>query len=89
MGYRPSIPPEEVGRRGREIYEARLRAQVEPAETGKYMVINVESGEYVIDPDETQASRRALTLFPNSPRYALRVGTPSTHRLGSKVQQRP
>lgn len=37
---------EEIAVRGREIYEKRLRHQLEPGNTGKFLVIDIETGEY-------------------------------------------
>ena len=40
----PGYTTEEVGRRGRELYETKLRAQIEPAHTGKFLVLDIVTG---------------------------------------------
>src|SRR5207253_3307207 len=52
----PRFASEEVARRGKELYEQRLRPQVETDENiGKIISIDVESGDYAIDDDLLKA----------------------------------
>jgi hypothetical protein len=44
--------PEEVARRGKELYAKIIRAQVETAENiGKIVSIDIETGEYAVGED--------------------------------------
>jgi hypothetical protein len=60
---------EEVARRGKELYEKGIRAQVETVENiGKIISIDVETGDYEIDDDLVVTSRRLQAkhaLFSN------------------------
>lgn len=50
---------EEIARRGKELYEKGIRAQVETVENiGKIISIDVETGDYEIDDDLVVTSRR-------------------------------
>ena len=73
--------PTEIVRRGKALYEQRIRAEVEEGNRGKVLVINVETGEYEMDADHLTASTRAAK-FPGAPRYAMRIGAPALGRLG-------
>jgi hypothetical protein len=64
----------EIATRGREIYEQRLRKQVAPDNAGKYLVIDVETGEDEIDKDGEAASLRARNKRPDGVRYGMRIG---------------
>jgi hypothetical protein len=76
--------------RGAWLYEQQLRALLEPAHNGKYIVIDVESGEYELDEDHLAASDRAAAKHPGAPLYATRVGTGSLGRIGGRLgQNRP
>jgi hypothetical protein len=44
----PGHTTEEVARRGREIYEREIRARVEPEHAGRFVVVDVRSGDYEI-----------------------------------------
>ncbi|MFQ5732763.1 MAG: hypothetical protein ACE5KM_12520 [Planctomycetaceae bacterium] len=81
---------EEIAERGEAIYEDAIRASVESQHTGEFLVIDIETGEYEIDPDDLVATRRALAKRPEAVLYGLRIGYPAAYRLGgfSKVQDR-
>ncbi len=56
----PTVPaaPSNLGRRARELYE-RLRLVVEtPENIGKFIVLDVESGDYEADEQGIKSSRR-------------------------------
>ena len=74
----------EIVQRGKVLYEQQIRAQVEAGNLGKVLVINVNTGEYEIDPDHLTASNRAAAKFPGAPLYAMRIGAPALGRIGSR-----
>lgn len=74
----------EIVRRGEEIYERDLRAQLEPASNGQFLVLDIETGEYELDPDETLALQRAMIKRPDGTRFIKRVGFSAAHRLGGR-----
>ena len=78
----PRYTPEEVVRRGEEIYDREIRARVEPQHRGKYLVIDIETGDYDMDTDELAVVRRVKAKHPGGTRCLLRVGYPYVHRLG-------
>ena len=75
---------EEVVRRGREMYEARLRAQLETTHPGEFLILNVHTGEYEVDRDDATASRCARIRFPDAPLLTIRVGHPAALRIGGR-----
>jgi hypothetical protein len=83
-----SLTIDQVVRRGQEIYDRQIRAQVEPEHTGKLLVINVETGEFEMDADAVTAAKRAKARFPNAPLFTMRVGYPTAYRLGSRITVR-
>lgn len=74
----------EVGRRGEEIYESSIRTDVEPAHNGEFVVIDIDSGDYELDPSEVVAVRRMAARRPDGRRYIKRVGYAAAHRLGGR-----
>lgn len=76
------LSAEEIGRRGKSLYETRIRPLVEAGNHGKYLYINIETGEYELDGDRIAASRRAMKRFQGVPLYGLRVGYPSMGSIG-------
>ena len=76
---------EEVGKRGQELYETRLRPLVETEENiGKLIVIDVETGEYEIDTDANSImmTRRLLAKHDDPLLYQIRIGYDAVHAFG-------
>jgi hypothetical protein len=77
---------EEIVRRGQALYDEQLRPQVEAGNQGKFLVVNIETGEYEIDASELAALHRARAKDANAPLYLLRVGYPAAYRLGGRFR---
>ncbi len=77
-----NIAPQEVESRGEEIYEHQLRGTVEPGNHGKFIVIDIQTGQFEIDEDDAQATKRALAKRSDAVLYGLRIGYPTAYSLG-------
>ena len=71
----------EVCDRGEQIYQEQIKPLVEPQEKGKFVVIDIESGDYEVDREHLAASRRLRERRPDSVRYAGRVGYSSAYHF--------
>ena len=85
----PGVDVEGIARRGQEYYEQHLRAELEPEHTGKYLFLDVETGEYEMDEDQLAAMARARSKHPETVFYILRVGYPAAGRIGAGAARRP
>jgi hypothetical protein len=81
----PQYSPQEVEAKGEELYERTIRRLVEQGNRGKFLVIDIESGEYEIDADDLQATKRALAKRPHAVLYGLRIGYPTAYTLGGHI----
>jgi hypothetical protein len=72
---------EEIARLANEIYERDIKAVVEPEHIGSYLVMDILTGNYVVDADDLAASFRARELFPKGIRFGMRIG----HRAWGKI----
>jgi hypothetical protein len=81
MGH-PRYSTEEIVARGKEIYEQRLRDKLEPENIGKFLVIDIETGEYEMDEDDLAASLRASCKKPGGARYGMRIGNRAWGHIG-------
>ncbi len=79
---KPIYNTQEIAIRGREIYENQLRDKLEPENTGMFLLIDIETGEYEIDSDGDVASLRAQTKKPEGVRYGMRIGYRAWGRIG-------
>lgn len=75
----------EVVARGEEIYARDLQAQIEEEHRGKFLVIDVVTGQYEIDADEVAALNRSLQKTPGPNHYIKRIGYSSAHRIGGRL----
>ena len=73
----------EVVRLGREIYEREIRARVEVAHDGEFVVVDVTTGAWEVDRDDVAASERVLARNPDAVVYFARVGRRAAYRLGT------
>lgn len=77
---------DEVVRRGQEIYEREIRPKVEASNQGKFLVINIETGEYEMDADDLAAAKRAKARFGKAALFTMRIGHSAAYRLGFRAQ---
>lgn len=74
---------EEVAARGEAWYE-RLKSQIEPGNTGRYLIVDVDTGDYDIGDDYILPTERLLANRPDAPLYALRIGYRAVGRIGGR-----
>jgi hypothetical protein len=75
----------EIAQRGQALYEREIRGSLAASDHGKFLVLDIETGEYELDTDELAAVKRARAKHPNGAFYVLRVGHPAAYRLGLKT----
>lgn len=72
---------EEIVRLGCSIYERDLRAYLESKELGRYIAINVLTGEYALADSAQEAEDQAFERWPSEVFYTVRVGYAATDYL--------
>ena len=78
---REDYTKKEICARGEEIYQEQIKPLVEPLEKGKFVVIDILSGDYEIHEEHVVASKRLRERRPDSVRYAGRVGYPAAYHF--------
>lgn len=79
------ITEEEVVPRGREIYERDIRPKLGPEDEGKFVVIDVQTGDYQVADDEERAFERAEKKHPHALFFVLRIGPGAAERPAYRV----
>jgi hypothetical protein len=84
----PGHTTEEVARRGREIYARRIRREVEPEHEGRFLVVDVTTGDYEIADEDLEASERLLKRRPDALLYGQPIGEPGrpSARIGTGLR---
>lgn len=80
---KPRYPKSEFVRRGQARYDEHIRAQVEPAENGRIVAIDIESGDYSIADDVLKACEPLIAKNPDAQLWTVRVGHRAVHRIGA------
>ncbi|MEK6286900.1 MAG: hypothetical protein AABO57_14265 [Acidobacteriota bacterium] len=65
---------EEFARRGDEIYDRDIKPHVTHGDDGKFVVIDIETGDYEMDRDEIVAHDRLELRRPNAQVWLTKVG---------------
>lgn len=73
----------EIEQRGEAIYAERIQPDVTAGDKGKYVVIDVETGDWAMGDNQPALSRSLHVKRPEAPLYIMRVGFPYAARLGS------
>ena len=77
----------EVASRGEAIYRREIRNKVELNHKGKFLVIDIETGEYEMNIDDLVATKRLLVKHPNAVVYGLQIGFPTAYRIGGHFKE--
>ena len=80
----PRYTKEEIAQRGKEWYEREIRPKVEEGNTGRILIIDIETGDYEIDDDQLAAAHRALAKHPGAALYGMRIGYPALGKIGGR-----
>lgn len=82
----PRYPKEEFARRGDEIFERDISPRLTQEDQGKFVLIDIESGDYEVDADEIAASDRLRARRPDAQPWLRRVGSRYVYRLGRSIR---
>jgi hypothetical protein len=77
------MPVTDIEQRGETIFANSIRPRVTNADEGKFIVIDVTSGDYEIDSDHVKALERMLAHHGSDSLYSIRIGSPTAYKLGS------
>ena len=78
----PKYDKGEVSDRGNKIYAEKIKVQVEPQENGKFIVIDIESGDYEVNEKALVASRLLRERCPEAVGFLAKVGHGAAYRIG-------
>ena len=73
---------------GKEIYETQILPLLEPEDKGKYLVLDITTGDYAIHPHRLgQADADLYARRPDAIPYSVRIGYPTVYRFGGPRKQ--
>ncbi len=83
----PRYSKEEFARLGHEIYESRVRSQVEEGNHGKIVAIDLETGNFEVDQSEIAACDRLEARHPDAQIWIVRIGSRHVRRFGGRTRR--
>jgi len=76
--------PDEFARRGEEIYDRNVRPTLRLEDEGRFVAIDVDSGDFEIDRDDYTATERLLGRRRGAQIWLMQVGERAAYRLGAR-----
>ena len=77
----PKRTPEELARLGAEAFDSHVRRSLRPEDDGKFVAIDVVTGDHEIDEDDYTAVMRLRARRPSADIWLACVGQPATYRI--------
>jgi hypothetical protein len=74
---------DELAGLGKDIFDKQVRPGLRPEDDGKFVAIDVETGDYEIDEDDYAAVMRLRSRKPLAEMWLMRAGFPTTCRIGA------
>jgi hypothetical protein len=79
---------EEVAKRASQLYESKIRQEVETDENvGKMVIIDIETGDYEVDEAGLQAAHNLYDKHPYARLFGIRIGYNVAASLGGVMER--
>ena len=80
---------DEFARRGKALYQTNVLPELKPKDKGKYVAIDIETGDYEVDADQLAAADRLLERQPDAQIWYVRIGYRGVHHFGGNAIKEP
>ncbi len=78
---------EEIRQQAEEIYRHKIRSNLSADDKGKFLVVDVLSGDYEVDEEDLSAADILKARRPNGKFSGLRVGYTSSYTLAATMEE--
>ena len=82
---RPQRTLEELDRLAHEVYNRHVLRMLRPEDDGKFIALDVETGDYEIDADDYAAVTRLEARNPKAEVWLMRAGHRATYKMRSQL----
>jgi hypothetical protein len=80
----PRYSKEDFAQRGDALYDSLIRSQVEEADRGKIVAIDLETGAFEIADSIVTASEHLLARVPDAQTWFIRIGHQAVYHFGAR-----
>jgi frataxin-like iron-binding protein CyaY len=77
----PQRNPEELARVAEDVFSKKVRPTLRPEDEGKYVAIDLDTGNYEVDADDYTAVIRLRKRCPEAEIWLERAGQPTAYQL--------
>ena len=81
------LTKEEIVRRGKDIYEQKIKAKVISAHKGELLSVDVLSGDYAVGDDPVVNALAVKSRHPDAILFGLRVGYKTAYVVGARMEE--
>ena len=81
---KPRLSSEDLARRGDEIFEQSVHPRLGAGSEGKFVVIDIATGDYEVDADELAAADRLRARHPEAQIWLRQIGSHYARRFGAR-----
>ena len=86
---KPRYSKEEFARRGDAIYRKDILPNLTRKDVGKFLAIDIETGEYAISASEMKAGNKLRARLPDAQIWMERIGYVAAHSFGGGLRRDP
>jgi uncharacterized protein (DUF1330 family) len=79
-----SLPPQKIRRQGRILYDEQLKSLLEKEHSGKYLVLDVETQDYVVTEEYVSTLIEMQEKHGGCLQYVVRIGDETLMRMGRR-----
>ncbi len=80
--------PDEIARLGADLLRRTIEPSLQPADTGRFICVDIDTGAYEVADDDLAAVDRLHARVPGADTYLGRVGDEATFRVGRVDRRR-
>lgn len=79
------LSPDQIAKRGEEIYQEKLKSKYEPENNGKFLAIEIESEEDFLGETLDEAFEKTKIKYPGRLFHFIKIGFPSVYTLSHRI----
>ncbi len=72
---------EDLATLGKDVFDRLVTPQLRPEDDGKFVALDVDTGDFEIDADDYSAVMRLKTRSPDAETWLIQVGQPATCKM--------
>ncbi|HET6575233.1 MAG TPA: hypothetical protein VFG68_16625 [Fimbriiglobus sp.] len=77
----PRRSPDELARLGADVFDRQVRPLLRPEDNGKFVAIDISTGDYEVDEDDYAAVTQLRARRPSAEVWLERAGHPTAYQM--------